>query len=168
MTDDVVERALSDFYEALKLTMDQSVNNLPLVRILLPYFSHYSDEWFELMERHCRLDPVGDLDTGLKRLERRCRKLIKRLEHYTSVRHKYTNTMIELLLERLGHGCLDQWTLNKAVQWLDLCEPDARQIVCCQEAWLYKFLQAECLRAPSDVVSLIEKLQKYFENNDTQ
>ncbi|KAG2177794.1 hypothetical protein INT43_003041 [Umbelopsis isabellina] len=159
-SEDAAEQAIVDFYDALQTAMDQSVDNLPLIRILLPYFSHYSEEWFELMKRHCRVDPAGDVNM-IKRLEHRCRKLLKSANHEPD-QEKYTNTMVELLLERIGYACYDQWTLNKTIQWLDLCGPNVRRRVCRREAWIYRFLQAECQRAPPDTVSLIEKLQKYF------
>lgn len=46
-------------------------------RILLPHFSHYSDEWSELMQQYCSLDPTADLEDALKPYERRVRKVVK-------------------------------------------------------------------------------------------
>lgn len=92
--------ARRSFYELLSDAMLHVDKNVPLIRyvsyhpgnlksirltnafgylisrILLPYFSHYSDEWLQLMEKYCHLDATADLTIGLKRLERRSRKIV--------------------------------------------------------------------------------------------
>jgi hypothetical protein len=90
--------ARRSFYELLSDAMLHTDDNIPLIRyasrvagnglciwltiyigyyrILLPYFSHYSEEWLQLMEKYCKLDATAELEIGLKRLERRYRKIV--------------------------------------------------------------------------------------------
>ena len=164
-------------------------------RILLPYFSHYSDEWLQLMEKYCHLDATADLTIGLKRLERRSRKIVAGTSSCYSDNQKNVHEddtkptncqffffllllanrddqakvqarasiMVELLLQRISHGCFEQWTFVKLIKWMEMLDVNTRKSICDREAWMKSFLQAEVARAPKDTASLFtDVIQRYF------
>ncbi|KAG2187913.1 hypothetical protein INT44_000663 [Umbelopsis vinacea] len=132
------------FYELLSDAMLHVDNNAPLIRILLPYFSHYSEEWLQLMEKYCHLDATADLAIGLERLERRCRKIVAANPDDQPKIQARATTMVRLLLQRISHGCFEEWTFDKLIKWMEM-------------------LDAEVARAPKETASLItDVIQRYF------
>ncbi|KAH8552332.1 hypothetical protein BGW37DRAFT_491520 [Umbelopsis sp. PMI_123] len=155
--------ARRSFYELLSDAMLHTDDNIPLIRILLPYFSHYSEEWLQLMEKYCKLDATAELEIGLKRLERRYRKIVAANKDDQAKIQARAITMVDLLLQRMSHGCFEKWTLVKLFKWMEMLDVDIRKSICDREAWMKSFLQAEIARAPKDTASLFtDVIQRYF------